>query len=687
MSASKQAVSAGGHKPYEIRISRLTIENLGVKLYDKVSAAVAELIANSYDADAEKVTVRLPFATALARKDPSTGLIVEPSPACTIEVEDNGHGMTPDEALEHYMCVGRDRRTQQDQGAVSREKRRPVMGRKGIGKLAPFGICQRIEVISSGGLKTANGYLTSHFFLDYAKIVQDTDVRVPLEAGDLDGTFRPRSGTLIRLTRFLAKKVEDETTVQRQIASRFVFAKPDFEILIHDNKPGAKAKPKRVEPLAIAKEKSTVLHLKDHPVKTESGEVLKVTGWLGMAKTSYKNEEMAGVRIYARNKIVATTRDFEQPAGFTGEFTIRSYLVGEVHAEWLDKDSGEDLIRSDRQGIIWESEYGRALRSWGADLIKEIGAISKAPRRKRTRDIFLAKSDFLDRAKKKFVDQRIFDVAVELAGQIGGFAAEDELEDADYVQGLADIILAVAPHKALIEAFQDFKSELKDGNKEPLETLVGLFGKARVAEMASYSQVIAERVTAIRELEKILDTKSDEGTLQRMIEKAPWLIDHTWTVISMNESLKTFAAAFRKFWKEKTKKDVTFSIGWSTKKPDFILISLGHALHIVEIKAPGHKFDQKDMERLAPYLSAFEEFFEKNSGLAEEFHNRWKVHLIADGTNLKKSPMSEHSFRLYEGKELLERISWYDFLHRAKTTHEEFLKINAKFERAARGSS
>ena len=58
---------------YTLRISRLTIDKLGVKLYDKVSAAVAELIANSYDADADNVWVELPLGTELASKDAATG--------------------------------------------------------------------------------------------------------------------------------------------------------------------------------------------------------------------------------------------------------------------------------------------------------------------------------------------------------------------------------------------------------------------------------------------------------------------------------------------------------------------------------------------------------------------------------------------------------------------------------------
>ena len=43
---AKTAAKGPSHPPYEIVISRLTIDKLGVKLYDKVSAVVAELVAN-----------------------------------------------------------------------------------------------------------------------------------------------------------------------------------------------------------------------------------------------------------------------------------------------------------------------------------------------------------------------------------------------------------------------------------------------------------------------------------------------------------------------------------------------------------------------------------------------------------------------------------------------------------------
>src|SRR4051812_32615125 len=106
---------------YVLRISRLTVDKLGVKLYDKASAVVAELVANAWDADASEVLVRLPLGTELARKGEDHDHGYE------IEVIDNGHGMTPDEARRDYLHVGRDRREHPEQGGHSRERGRPVM--------------------------------------------------------------------------------------------------------------------------------------------------------------------------------------------------------------------------------------------------------------------------------------------------------------------------------------------------------------------------------------------------------------------------------------------------------------------------------------------------------------------------------------------------------------------------------
>src|ERR1700674_956293 len=137
---------------YVMTISRLTVDKLGVKLYDRVAAVIAEIIANSYDADAAKVTIRAPMGEWLATK--KKGAVQDKG--FIIEVEDNGFGMTAQEVNEYYLKEGKERRTDPQRGDRSRIFGRRVMGRKGVGKLAPFGVCEKIEVITAGGEKQAD---------------------------------------------------------------------------------------------------------------------------------------------------------------------------------------------------------------------------------------------------------------------------------------------------------------------------------------------------------------------------------------------------------------------------------------------------------------------------------------------------------------------------------------------------
>lgn len=682
MSDVGTAAGPAGDDAYFLRISRLTVDKLGVKLYDKVSAVVAELVANSYDADATKVTVELPMGTQLASKD-DQGTLVDAG--YTVTVSDNGHGMTPGEARSHYLQVGRDRRTHVEQGATSRELARPVMGRKGIGKLAPFGICGCIEVRSAGGDATDEGYLTTHFFLDFDKIVEDTDAPVELGKGPDDGTWSAESGTTIRLTRFKPKRVPAKHVFMRQLARRFALAAQGFTVTVLDLRPGdGDENPVTMQPFAVETVDSTRIDLSTRPVP-HGDEELPVTGWIGMAQESYRDDEMAGVRIYARGKIVATTRDFEQPAGFTGEFTIRSYLVGEVHAEWLDADLGEDLVRTDRQEILWESDLGQAMRQWGADLIKEMGAAMRQPRRDRVRRSFIKISKMKERATAAYQDASVVDAAMDLAKRFGALADEGELEDEVYIDELAEIILAVAPHQALMSAFREFSG--RTGGEDQLGGLLDLFGKTRVAEMASYAQIAARRVKVLGELDEIVfDTDKDEAALQRIIADAPWLIQPDWSVITANQSLKTFKRQFEEFWKKRTGEEVVLAITYGTKRPDFVLVSSGSRLHLVEIKAADHKFDDADFDRLYNYVDAMTDFFEANKDMREEYGRSWQIDLIADGVDLKVAKNKRLYDELIASKEVV-RSSWQDFQARARRANEQFLDARDEAAEEARKAS
>ena len=660
---------AVAHNPYVMRISRMTVDKLGVRLYDRVSAVVAELVANAYDADAENVTVRVPLATLLARKNPATGAVTGYD--YTIDVIDDGHGMTPEEANAHFLRVGKDRRTDPTQGGRSKGKHRPVMGRKGIGKLAPFGICRRIEILSAGGDKTNDGYLVSHFIMDYDKILADEDTPVEMDPGDQDRTYRPKSGTTVRLIDFLPKRVPNQETFHRQMARRFGLRQSDFQVRVEDTRNPRENPPFEIGSLEIPLMEGTRVDVSEAPVPLPDERGLPVSGWIGLAKEAYQNEEMAGVRIYARGKIVATTRAFGQPAGFTGEFTVRSYLVGEIHAEWLDEDEGEDLVTTDRQDILWESDYGRAFREWGTARIKEIASASRKPRRKRVEQLFMEVSGLEAMAEGRFTDKDIVTTAVELGKQIGRFAAEDELGDQGYVDGLARVVLSVAPHKALMDALESFNQEVF-GEKGGMDSLLDLFSKARVAEMASYAQIAYERVRAIRQLEEVLAEGGAEEVLQRIVAEAPWLIEATWTPITANQSLKLFAKKFAEYYKKRHGEELTFSIGHPDKRPDFTLANLSRKLHIVEIKAAEHRFNNDDWDRLHNYLEACHDFFQENAELAARFPDGWVVDLVCDDVRIADRDKRK-AYEAWQRDSRIERISWTDFLARAVQANEAFL--------------
>lgn len=89
------------------------LRELGERLVGRPAIALAELIKNSYDADATEVAIEF-------TKD-------------SIVVSDNGHGMSRDEFEHRWMRVGSPQKASE---RVSRRLKRTLTGSKGIGRLA-----------------------------------------------------------------------------------------------------------------------------------------------------------------------------------------------------------------------------------------------------------------------------------------------------------------------------------------------------------------------------------------------------------------------------------------------------------------------------------------------------------------------------------------------------------------------
>lgn len=114
---------------FELKFDPQTINHLGLRMYSTLPPALAEMISNSYDADAENVTITLSEENGAPKE---------------IEIKDDGIGMSLDEIKTKFLVIGRDRRVDGDEPSP-KFKRLPT-GKKGLGKLALFGLAKTITI-------------------------------------------------------------------------------------------------------------------------------------------------------------------------------------------------------------------------------------------------------------------------------------------------------------------------------------------------------------------------------------------------------------------------------------------------------------------------------------------------------------------------------------------------------------
>lgn len=112
---------------YKITLDRKVLKLLGSQLYGDTPSVIAELVANSYDADANNVWITLNTENN------------------SIVIEDDGKGMTSEEINSSFLNIGYNKRVDERTTNLGRK----VMGRKGIGKLAVFSLTDKINVFSS----------------------------------------------------------------------------------------------------------------------------------------------------------------------------------------------------------------------------------------------------------------------------------------------------------------------------------------------------------------------------------------------------------------------------------------------------------------------------------------------------------------------------------------------------------
>src|SRR5882672_604448 len=114
-------------KSFTFEISLSVLNHLGRHLYRSFATVLGEAISNSWDADAKNVWIEI-------NRQKNSFLI-----------KDDGTGMDADDFQNKFLKIGYSKRKEGDK---SPQRRRPFIGRKGIGKLALLSCADKITVIA-----------------------------------------------------------------------------------------------------------------------------------------------------------------------------------------------------------------------------------------------------------------------------------------------------------------------------------------------------------------------------------------------------------------------------------------------------------------------------------------------------------------------------------------------------------
>ncbi len=504
-------MTSGSKPKYQMTLSLNVLKHLGLGLYSNVPAVLSEVVANAWDADAEHVDITI---------DSKVGKIT---------IKDDGHGMTVADANERYLTVGYERRRASG-GATTPRLGRPVMGRKGIGKLSLFSIAKTVEVHSVRGNDR-------HGFVMNLDKIEET-----IANGD-EGDYEPdevapeavgiSEGTLITLTQLKRQLTQTSRWLRRRLARRFsvVGSSHGFEITL-DGSPitiedreyfdkiqyiwtfGLRGKDAQDECRNL--ERGV-----ERPVGIEcSDDSLAIEGWVGTAKGAGQlrdadtDESINKIVIMVRGKLAQ--EDILEEFGEGGVYS--KYIIGEVHADFLDLDDRDDIATTSRQRIIEEDPRYQDLKS---KLKTELKVIQSEWTNLRTEEgpkLAIAIPQIDVWYKDLTPDHKI--AAQRLLGRINTLPIDDAAQKRQlFVSG----ILAFETLK-----FRHLLHRIDQISVENLGALGDVFSQLDDLEASAYYQISKDRLEVIRKLTNLVDDNAKERAFQEHLYKHLWLLDPSW---------------------------------------------------------------------------------------------------------------------------------------------------------------
>lgn len=319
-----------------------TIEHLGVKMYSTLPPALAELISNAYDADASEVTITF---------------LEQNGTPIDITVEDNGTGMSRTDIQEKFLVIGRNRR--KDEGDNPSVKfGRLATGKKGLGKLALFGLAKEISV------DTVKDGLRNRFRLNWDALLASTATYNPhVDIEDKKVSQNPR--TIIQLSDLKRKSPFDLEAIANSL-SRIFIVDSNFKIRLKDG---------RGRDITISEDRrysnveQQFTWSESDLIKSDCEYFGKVKIFLATGITPIPpSSGLRGVALFSRGKLVNAPEYFSDSTSSH----FYQYLTGWIKADFVDL-LDEDVISTNRQALNWDQPEMSKFREFLSILIARVG--------------------------------------------------------------------------------------------------------------------------------------------------------------------------------------------------------------------------------------------------------------------------------------------------------------------------
>lgn len=603
-----------------MRFDPNTIQHLGVQMYYTLPPVIAEVIANSYDADAEKVTL---YLNDVGDKE--------------IIIEDDGNGMSFGELNSKFLLIGRDCRKE---GTLSHRKKRPVIGKKGLGKLSFFGIANEIVI------ETVKDSLKNSFSMNIQKIKDEkSGVYEPDIIENKAKTDAP-NGTKIILRNLKRKSVFNIDGIAVSLARSFcIFDEDDFEVkIIHNNK-----KEKILTNDLKYSGIKALIELKSPftEVKHDYKDSDKVTGKIIVSKESSIPSEMRGVALFSRGKLVNEYSFYDVKATSHGY----SYITGTLDVSFID-DWPKDVIATNRRSLNWEDEDTAKLKEYLNEVIHYVYNEQRKKRRTHKKQTVKEKTgvdidewvDNLPKHEKK--------LASRMVDNILNSEGIDDDKAADLVEYVKDSFQ--------YESFKEFAAELDDIKEISGDDMLNLLKEWKIIEAREFYKLSLVRIETIKKFEVyIKDNAKEVPTLHDFFKSFSWLLDPR--VIEFQDEV-----AYSKLLREKFKEDAIKVE--SDKRIDFLCTTIANTFFIIELKRPHHVINDKNLTQANEYAA----FIERHLG-TDPFTPKQIVTYVVCGKRNTRGAV-ERMINSYEKSGDIYVRTYSELLATAQKYHREFIQ-------------